>query len=209
MDASQFVCALAAVELPNVFNPYRDVCNVADAADAPAIRRGNLTCYFEALQSADTTLWLGRDLGYRGGRRTGIALTDEFHLERLAQIYQISGLTKATSDHKLEKERTATEVWKLLLEIPQRVFLWNAFPFHPHEPGKPLTNRRHTRREFSLCADVLLELVAFLRPDPIVALGADAERALLQLGLKCRRVRHPSYGGQTDFAKQIRAIYEL
>src|SRR5213596_2447806 len=73
MTVSQFVDQLSSISLPNVFNPYRDICHVADHEESAAIRRRNLICYCEAMQSRDARmLWLGRDLGYRGGRRTGI-----------------------------------------------------------------------------------------------------------------------------------------
>jgi hypothetical protein len=115
-------------------------------------------------------------------------------------------VAKATADPDTKKERTATEVWKLLVGIRQPIFLWNVFPFHPFEVDKPLTNRRHTRREFDTCADILIGVIKLLRPTTIVVLGADAENAAVRLGLRCERVRHPSYGGQLDFARAIRRI---
>jgi uracil-DNA glycosylase len=151
-------------------------------------------------------LWLGRDLGYRGGRRTGIALTDEFHLDVLIRTYGLDGVAKATVGPEVKKERTATEVWKLLTAIQTPVFLWNVFPFHPFDADKPFTNRRHTRREFDLCADILIHLMRLLRPTAIIVLGADAETAVSRLGIPCERVRHPSYGGQNEFACAIRRI---
>jgi uracil-DNA glycosylase len=207
MTANQFVEQLTAISLPNVFNPYRDICPVADYESSPAIRCTNLLTYCHAMQnSATRMLWLGRDLGYRGGRRTGIALTDEFHLDVLIEKYRMPGLAKATADPDVRKERTATEVWKLLVEVRQPVFLWNVFPFHPFEVDKPFTNRRHTSREFDQCADILTGLLNLLCPTTIVVLGADAEAAALRLGLRCERVRHPSYGGQHEFARAIRRI---
>src|SRR5881392_1653768 len=109
MTVSQFVDQLSSISLPNVFNPYRDICHVADHEESAAIRRRNLICYCEAMQSRDARmLWLGRDLGYRGGRRTGIALTDEFHLNVLVERYRVAGVAKATVDSEVKKERTAT-----------------------------------------------------------------------------------------------------
>jgi uracil-DNA glycosylase len=207
MTVNRFVNQLSAISLPNVFNPYRDICSVADHPESAVIRRRNLTCYCEAMQRRETRmLWLGRDLGYRGGRRTGIALTDEFHLDVLVQTYQLTGVAKATADPEVKKERTATEVWKLLIAIQQPVFLWNVFPFHPFDADKPFTNRRHTGREFDQCADILIQLVTLLCPTTIVVLGADAGAAAARLGLSCERVRHPSYGGQFEFARAIRRI---
>ncbi|MGH7982218.1 MAG: uracil-DNA glycosylase [Candidatus Udaeobacter sp.] len=155
------------------------------------------------------SIWVGRDLGYRGGRRTGIALTDEFHLGVLKDTFGVFGIVKATVDEEPKKERTATEVWKLLSKIKEPVFLWNAFPFHPFDEGEPLSNRRHTSQEFESCRHILVAIFDWLQPTTIIALGADAEAAVLSTGRMCERVRHPSYGGQIDFARAIANIYRL
>ena len=176
MDSKQFVDRLSYISLPDVFNPYRDSCNDHDHTDSPAIRRLNLQRYLDAVvEGGIESVWLGRDCGYRGGRRTGIALTDEFHLTTLEAQFGIAGLAKATHGGPI-KERTATEVWKILREIDRRVFLWNVFPFHPFERGKPMSNRRHTSREFNECKDLLLCLLEWLQPKTIVALGIDAHK---------------------------------
>ncbi len=154
------------------------------------------------------SIWLGRDLGYRGGRRTGIPLTDEFHLPALQQTFGVFGIVKATTDQEGPlKERTASEVWKILGVIGQPVMLWNVFPFHPFEKNDPLSNRRHTVREFDECRHILKNLFEWLNPTTVVALGADAEVAVSSLGYQCHRVRHPSYGGQADFLRDVSNIY--
>lgn len=210
MTVDDFVDELSSISLPNVFNPYRDVCILSDHPASPSLRRQNLTLLLNAVLRHETlSLWLGRDLGYRGGRRTGIALTDEFHLGVLEHTFSVYGIVKATLDDRPVKERTATEVWKLLIAINQPVLLWNAFPFHPFEEDDPLSNRRHTTREFAACRHILITLLEWLKPTTVIALGADAEAAVLAVGYRCRRVRHPSYGGQNDFARQIREIYSV
>jgi len=155
------------------------------------------------------SVWLGRDLGYRGGRRTGIALTDEYHLDVLKNTFGVFGIIKATMGEDPTKERTATEVWKVLSRIREPVLLWNAFPFHPFDENEPLSNRRHTAQEFEECRHILRKLFDWLNPTTVVALGADAEAAVLSIGHTCNRVRHPSYGGQTEFAREICKIYEM
>jgi uracil-DNA glycosylase len=210
MTVDEFVSELSAISLPNVFNPYKDVCPVSDNSASPQIRQHNLACFLDSIANGGArSIWLGRDLGYRGGRRTGIALTDEFHLQVLSAAFGVVGLAKATIDEDLKKERTATEVWKLLSRIGQPILLWNAFPFHPFDEDEPFTNRRHTTREFDSCSEILVALIEWLKPDTIIALGSDAQSAVARLGFKSQKVRHPSYGGQTDFAKQICEIYGL
>jgi uracil-DNA glycosylase len=87
------------------------------------------------------------------------------------------------------------------------VFLWNIFPFHPFESGNQMTNRRHTAHEFDECKYLLLSLLELVKPNRIVALGADSQNATLRLGLHVSPVRHPSYGGQIEFAAAIRRLY--
>ncbi len=208
MNPTQFVELLSEISFPHVFNPYRDLCGDHDHAKSPAIRRLNLQRYLEAVVACGVeSVWLGRDCGYRGGRRTGIALTDEIHLTALETQFGIGGMAKATVGVPV-KERTATEVWKILREIDKKVFLWNVFPFHPYEGGKPMSNRRHTSREFNECKELLYCLLNWLRPKKIVALGIDAHKEVLQLGFRVSSVRHPSYGGQFEFAGAIRNLYD-
>src|SRR5207253_7358997 len=142
----------------------RDCCGDHDSLESPIIRRANLQRYLDTLlQIGVDSLWLGRDCGYRGGRRTGIALTDEMQLETLAAHFGFGGIAKATISPAV-KERTATEVWKIIREVNASVFLWIVFPFHPYEAGNPMSNRRHTAREFNECKDLLRELVVLLQP---------------------------------------------
>ena len=210
MTVNEFVDELSSISLPNVFNPYRDVCTFSDHPASPSLRCQNLTFFLRAMVKYETrSIWLGRDLGYRGGRRTGIALTDEYHLDVLKNTFGVFGIVKATTDEDPTKERTATEVWKVLSRIREPVLLWNAFPFHPFDENKPLSNRRHTAQEFAECRHLLRNLFGWLNPTTVVALGADAEAAVLSIGHTCNRVRHPSYGGQTDFAREIFKVYEL
>lgn len=209
MNSTEFVNQLSQISFDDVFNPYSDLCNDHDHPESHAIRRSNLRRYLDAVvRNGVESVWLGRDCGYRGGRRTGIALTDEIQLTSLGIQFDIGGLSKATVGGPI-KERTATEVWKIIHEIDQKVFLWNVFPFHPFEDGQPMSNRRHTSREFNGCKDLLHSLLAWLKPKKIVALGVDAHKEVMQLGYKVSAVRHPSYGGHLEFASSIRTIYGL
>jgi hypothetical protein len=145
--AREFVEALAAFRLPNVFNPYIDSCPEHDLDESPAIRRSNLVAVIEgAFGVGVETMWLGRDLGYRGGRRTGLALTDEAHLNFARSTYRAAPVEQATATGPVA-EHTAREVWRMIREIPHPPFLWNVFPFHPHQPDDPMSNRCHTAQE--------------------------------------------------------------
>jgi hypothetical protein len=209
VNASQFVAQLSKVSLPNVFNPYADHCQAHDRPESPAIRSANLKRYLEsAIAEGIESVWLGRDCGYRGARRTGVALTDEIQLHTLESYFGIRGMEKATNGNAL-KERTATEVWKIVSKINVRIFLWNVFPFHPHEAGAPMSNRCHSQLEFEHCSELLVSLLNLLRPQSIVTLGLDAHAAVHRIGFNALPVRHPSYGGQREFADGVSRIYRI
>lgn len=206
MRINDFVADLARIRFDGVFNPYRDRCALSDRADAPVIRRANLAAYMQAAEARVSTMWFGRDLGYRGGRRTGLALTDEAHLEAINSCYGGVSVSRATTG-PVVTERTASVVWSIIRRLPSPPFLWNVFPFHPHEPDDPFTNRCHTAAERRACETLIGTLVAWLQPKIIVAIGNDAHKALEALGYTCHYVRHPSYGGQTDFLNGIANLY--
>lgn len=208
MRIESFVEELAKVRLPAVFNPYIDQCGISDRYDAPAVRRANLRAFMRAAEGEAKSIWIGRDLGYRGGRRTGLPLTDEQHLAAFSTRYGGVAVSRATKGPPLA-ERTASVVWSMIQRLPEPPFLWNVFPFHPHEPGDPLSNRSHTTAERRLCAPMMESLMDWLKPKIVVAIGNDAYKALTELGYPCQCVRHPSYGGQADFIRGIEQIYGL
>lgn len=204
-----FIQALSSVTLENVFNPYAECCPLHDRSDAPQRRKQNLAMSLEAAIDLNIrTIWIARDLGYRGGRRTGLALTDEVHLDSYSMLFHGLHVAKATNGPAVG-ERTATVIWKMLQRLAEPVFLWNVFPLHPHEPDEPMSNRCHTRRERQVCAHFLHEIMDLLQPETVIAIGGDAHRAVDELGVSAIQVRHPSYGGQNTFIAQIEEAYAL
>lgn len=209
MSIDAFIKDLAAFESDSVFNPYAHLCEIYDRQDAARIRRRNLReLVTSALDGGATTIWVARDLGYRGGRRTGLALTDEAHLVQLSSVFKARKIAKATKG-PIVAERTATVIWQMLSRIEEPVMLWNVFPFHPHEKNDPMTNRCHTRSERQAAAPFLEALIDMIRPERIVAIGRDAASALEDLSVPVYCARHPSYGGQTEFNEQIETLYRL
>lgn len=209
MTPQKFVAALSSIELEGVFNPYRDRCDQYDLADGPAVRRRNLRSYLEAIRELGTdTLWMGRDLGYRGGRRTGLAFTDENNLSVLAASYPGARPSKATIG-PVVAERTATEIWTLLQQLESPPMLWNVFPFHPHEVGEPLSNRRYKAKELNAVHEINRTLIDWLGISRIICVGRDAQKYASTLGVDVEVVRHPSYGGVVEFRQGIRKLYCL
>ena len=111
-----------------------------------------------ALSSGVDSFWIARDLGYRGGRRTGLALTDEVHLAAHGGLYGDLPLARGPA----VAERTASTIWQVLRSLDRPVFLWNVFPFHPHEHRDAMSNRCHTRAERLACRPLLIWLLEAL-----------------------------------------------
>ncbi|MEE4071038.1 uracil-DNA glycosylase [Pseudomonas viridiflava] len=209
MTPTSFVKALASLSLEDVFNPYSDTCPVHDRTDAALYRRTNLRTYLSAAENIGVdTIWMGRDLGYRGGRRTGLALTDEFHLAEMARVYPGCSSRQATRGPVIA-ERTAAEIWGVLKVIEKPPLLWNVFPFHPHEADNPLTNRRFKAKELALVNELNNALIKWLGVRRIVAIGQDAASYATAFGVEVLTVRHPSYGGVKDFRNGMRQIYSI
>lgn len=202
-----FVDRVAAVKFPHAFNPYADICDVFDRRTAPRIRQQNLLRILKVLSAAqEVDLWVGRDLGYRGGRRTGLALTDEHSLALYASHLNLPALERATNGPAV-KERTAANIYRVLAGADVPVLTWNVFPLHPHEPGAPMTNRHHSRAEAEVGFDFLKELCVLFPVRNVVAIGNDAASWTRRLSTRNLCVRHPSYGGQNAFLSQMAQIY--
>ena len=210
MGPDSFVKELSNLSFENAFNPYSDRCEVYDVNDAPKKRSTLLKKMLFAASDVEVdSIWIGRDLGYRGGRRTGLALTDDVHLSHHASRWgvEVGRLTKGQPI----PERTAAIIWSVLQEITTPVFLWNVFPLHPYEVGDPFSNRAHNSKERIAGEALLVMLVELLKPKRLVAIGNDAEKTALRFNGHCNilKVRHPSYGGQNIFLKQIQSIYTI
>ena len=173
MTPKEFVRALGALDFENAFNPYSNRCAVHDLDDAPLRRSETLYAMLRSAEAAEIdAIWIGRDLGYRGGRRTGLALTDDVHLQAHVGRWGVS--IESPTRGKAVAERTASVIWRILSKIDSPVFLWNVFPLHPHESNDPFSNRSHNPRERRAGEELLSQLIQLLRPRRLVAIGNDA-----------------------------------
>ncbi len=207
---AQFVKELSKLKFENTFNPYSNRCEFHDRDKAPQYRSQALQSMLQtATEQVIDSLWIGRDLGYRGGRRTGLALTDDVHVKAHAERWALS--VDRPTKGEIVAERTAAVIWRVLSKIKAPVFLWNVFPLHPHEPGNPFSNRAHNSCERRDGEEFLSELILLLKPCRLVAIGNDAARAARRSSDQhgVIQVRHPSYGGQTQFLTQMSELYDL
>ena len=208
MKPANFTEALGKLYFENTFNPYSDRCIVHDLNDAPHIRSRMLQSMLETAAERDIdSLWIGRDLGYRGGRRTGLAFTDDVNVRAHTERWGLS-MRRATKGAAVT-ERTAAVIWRVLSRVRVTVFLWNVFPLHPHEPGNPFSNRPHNSCERRAGEELLSQLISLLRPRRLVAIGNDAGQTARRCYDQNRviLVRHPSHGGQTKFMTQMNELY--
>lgn len=206
----EFISELADLKFENCFNPYSDVCEFNDLPDAPKIRSKNLQKILFALKDAkEIDLWVGRDLGYRGGRRTGLALTDEVSLETYSHHLSLdSNLIRSTVGPAI-KERTANNIFRVMSKVKVPILTWNVFPLHPYENGNSLSNRQHKKVEAEIGYQFLEKLCLLFNVKRAVAIGNDAAFWTNRLEITSAHVRHPSYGGQNVFIEQMTHLYEL
>ena len=96
-------------------------------------------------------------------------------------------------------------VWRTLQAqgLADTTFLWNAFPLHPHAPGRPHSNRTPTRAELATGEPVLAALRRALPEATLAAVGNKASEALTRLGHAHEALRHPAYGGVPEFVAGV------
>jgi hypothetical protein len=132
VQAAAFVRRLAAAQIGETFNFYRD-------GEAAALRRRRLCDYLEEHVHASLLL-VGEAPGYRGARVSGIPFTSE---------RQLTGRGPA--------EATATIVRRTLGELELDALCWNVVPTHPGTAG---SNRRPSRAEVAAARPFLDELAS-------------------------------------------------
>lgn len=192
---------------PNVYNQY------SYQDDENQARRNNLLIYLHKMyQEKPKVVLVGEAPGYRGCRLTGVPFTSEHllmhNMPGMDLFGQASGYQLAVQKQKLLKEATATIIWETLLKYDIGSLSWNAFPFHPHKPGQPETNRAPLKQELLIGEGPLKQIIEIFGIEKVVAVGGKAEQSLNKLGIPCYKVRHPAQGGKNDFVEGIRRFKE-
>lgn len=190
----RFVERLAKTSpLTDAVNPY-----ARNWSKANAVRRHNLLTYLRGMLAVQPRLLLvGEALGYRGGGVTGVPFVSETLL--LTHPRYANWDFRPNPATSPQAEASATIVQAVCDQLDLAALHWNAFPFHPHRPGNPLSNRKPTAFELTLGKPFLLALIAGYDIETVVAVGNSAEKSLTALNIPHRKVRHPSHGGKSAF----------
>jgi len=180
------------------FNPYKDPYLLA-----------NLKLYLQYLYALnqDQILLIGEAPGYKGCRLTGIPFSS-CELIGSSQHKLFKHLREKIVLQEHASENTAAMVWEQLQDKSIVPIFWNAFPFHPFTKGKQSSNRAPSAKEVEEGQWYIKELIKIFEPRIIAAIGRKGQIALEKLDLKTeiKYIRHPSYGGKSDFIKHINEV---
>lgn len=202
---AQFIHQLAtAVSLPNCENPY------AYERPLAAARRHNLQLYLTWMgQQQPRLLLVGEAPGYRGCRLTGIPFTSP-HILTHSLASRLQAETEAfqqgTEWPEIQREASATIVWRTIDNWERLPLLWNIFPFHPHKPHNPKSNRTPKVSEVAAGRPFLQQLCHLFPQAALVAVGQKAVTALTKWECEHTAVRHPSYGGAKQFHRALNRL---
>lgn len=213
MNPADFMNRLKELCFENTFNPYRDRCSEYDLSDAPQRREQMLLSLLTAARDRGVdSMWIGQELGHLGGRRTGLALTDDIYFDMHLERWGLS--CDQPTKNPVVAECTASIVWGLLAQIREAVFLWNVFPLHMHKPGNSFSNRQDKSADEREAGEkVLSDLILLLKPGRLIALGNEAHKVTKRVAQRSpyqydvRKVRHPSRNGQMQFLREMQEIY--
>lgn len=168
----------------------------------------NLLTYLEFTKKSQSKIMLvGEAPGYKGCRLTGIPFTCPRNI-KANQAPLFCGCRNQLVHKDNTSEMSANAVWEVLEKENSHVLLWNVFPFHPHNLGNPLTNRKPTKSEKQAGIIYLRKILKIFAPTTVVAVGRSSEEVLNRI-LKpdiSKYIRHPSHGGKTIFQAEFLKI---
>ena len=196
------------------FNQYGYDASHPDQAEANTIRRENLRLYLQQIAPLQPkTLLVGEAAGYRGCRLTGVPFTSEAILLRSRPLVSgplspesnsfsfgsQMGYRKTAEFDRITAEATATMVWQALEKVWPPALLWNAYPFHPHQPGDLWSNRAPIKSELAIGDHFITSIIKLFDIKQVIAIGRKAAQSLKISGIPAVEIRHPSHGGKRLF----------
>lgn len=215
-QVSRFLSRLTeSLSFSHVFNPWKDADRENDlGSHCAGIRRQQLSHYLQFRLGKAQYLLIGEAVGYQGGHFSGIPMTSE----RILLGFQVkkgihpAGVLPGLDPQRTSRpdrmplgfsEPTATIVWETLLKSglqADEFVLWNAFAWHPYDPGKGLLSNRKPRvGEMEAGLHVLAEFMGLFPGKTVVAIGKVAQEWLRRLNIEGHPLRHPAQGGSRAF----------
>lgn len=204
-----------------LFNPWRDFDPEYDvSSEAPIRRYDHLKRYMESRQETAKYLLIAEAPGYCGAKFSGLAMTSERDL--LANNMDLFGdshffpgvkhrtskkLSRLKNEHGM-LERTATIVWSSAFAVGLKgadFVLWNSLAFHPYGKSR-LSNRSPANDEVLKNRKILEHFLDAFPGRPIIAIGNVCRDTMKTLGIEVTHVRHPSFGGATEFRAGLERI---
>ena len=208
MALAQELASLLPPTREGLFNPYATPHQMDAHGNSPKAKLGRLGAH---LDCDPEVILVGEAPGWRGAAVSGVAFTCEDQIlsgaiPRVARGYErLSGYASGPF-----KEGSAAAVWEILYEVglAEKAVLWNAIQMHPHLPDNPLCNRTPSSSEVMEGKPAMLALRAAFPKAKLVAIGKKSQGLMDRMGLACDLyVRHPSYGGKTEFQASMRAAF--
>lgn len=190
------------------FNPWADADPLDADDEGPTERRYRLLFHLTPIQ-APKLLLVGEAPGYQGCHFSGVPFTNEALI--CAGMVPRMPQGRLTTRETPWSEPSATVVWNTLhdLGVAERTVMWNSYPWHPHKPGEPMSNRAPTGAEIKDGLHLLSLMIRTFPEARVVAVGRSAEKALCLLGRNLdASVRHPSMGGANAFRAGLRTIVD-
>ena len=199
----QSLWSVPTSDMVNVFDPWN--ARSPDDIDEDAVQGRRQRLREHLSHARPRLLCVGEAPGANGCRVSGIPFTSE-RLLLDGSIPGVPRLCDRLTDRRLPyREQSATIVWGALYEagIAESTVLWNAFPWHPHQPDNSLKNRTPTRGERRLGLVLLKELVEVLPDVVVAAVGKKACASMADIGVSAHELRHPANGGASLFRRQL------
>jgi uracil-DNA glycosylase len=169
----------------------------------------NLKKYLEVMLTikGKRVLLVGEAPGYKGCKITGIPFTSGKVFENVVHPVLMQ-LKDKLSLSKIESENTATIVWNYLATKVNTPLFWNSFPFHPHSSKNQNSNRGPSSDEIAYGVRYLHALHEIFKPERIAGIGNAGVECAKQAfpRIKVKYIRHPSFGGKSDFIKGMDEI---
>ena len=192
-----------------LFNLWNDSLPSLEMENSARVRRENFRKYFSYwLENPPRLMLIGEAPGYAGSRFTGISFTSEriIHGGWLPDFMKRLKLKTTSKKTEGYSEQSATIIWRELIKVDCPIALFMTVPWHPHQRGKPLTNRKPRKDEISAGISILELFLGAFAKTQFVAVGKVAEHALKSLGVQVVYLRHPAQGGAKKFREGFEAL---